>query len=326
MSKISVLGYGRWASFHAWYQIEKLNNDVMMWGRKENPRFLDLMKTRKNGYLELPKSLQFTTDLKSALEFADTVIVAISAQGMQEFSKNIGKCQPKQKTFILCMKGIDQNTGERLSQILRKNTDDSNQICVWVGPGHVEDLTSGQPNVMLISGDNQATVYRIVNEFKSPLVTLLSSEDLIGVEVGAAAKNVMGIAAGILDGLHKSSLKGALMARGCYEVSLLIDKMGGNKMTAFGMSHLGDFEATLFNKNSHNRRYGEEFIQGRLSDDIGTAEGVGTTKALYQLARKYGIVMPIINTIYSVLYLDRDKNNIINDLFNATTHKEFDYE
>ena len=129
-----------------------------------------------------------------------------------------------------------------------------------------------------------------------------------------------------MDGLDWYGLKGALMARGCYEVSLLIEKMGGNKMTAFGMSHLGDFEATLFSKNSHNRRYGEEFIQDRLSDNIGTAEGVGTTKALYHLSQKFGVYMPITTTIYSILYLKADKNDVFYDLFKIATHKEFNYE
>ncbi len=326
MNKISVLGCGRWASFHAWYQIEKLYNDVMMWGRAEDKYFAELRQTHKNGYIEMPKNLRYSTDLAETINFADTIIIAISAQAMQEFAKTIAQQEPKNKTFVLCMKGIDQNTGERLSEILRKNIDDSNHICVWVGPGHIEELTANQPNVMIISGDNEATVKHLINKFESPLISILSSDDLIGVEVGAAAKNVMGIAAGFLDGLGKSSLKGALMARGCYEVSLLIEKMGGNKMTAFGMSHLGDFEATLFSKNSHNRRYGEEYIQDCLSDNIGTAEGVGTTKAMYQLAQKYGVYMPITTTIYRILNLGANKNDVIYDLFKTTTHKEFNYE
>lgn len=326
MSKISVLGCGRWASFHAWYQIEKLYNDVMMWGRAEDVYFADLRKTHKNGYITMPQNLRYSTDLSEAINFADTIIIAISAQAMQEFAQTIAQHEPQNKTFVLCMKGIDQNTGERLSEILRKNIDNTNHICVWVGPGHIEELTANQPNVMIISGDDQATVKHLINKFESPLISILSSDDLIGVEVGAAAKNVMGIAAGFLDGLGKSSLKGALMARGCYEVSLLIEKMGGNKMTAFGMSHLGDFEATLFSKNSHNRRYGEEYIQDRLSDNIGTAEGVGTTKAMYQLAQKYGVYMPITSTIYRILNLGANKNDVIYDLFKTTTHKEFNYE
>lgn len=326
MDQITILGCGRWASFHAWYQIEKLHNDVMMWGRDGDSYFTHLRKTRQNNYLTLPESLHFSTDLQASLDFADTIIIAIAAQGMQDFSKKIGVCNPRHKTFVLCMKGIDQNTGERLSEILAKNIDSSNQICVWVGPGHVEELTAGHPNIMVMAGSDKSTVRRVIKMFESPLITLLRAEDLLGVEVGAAAKNVMGIAAGILDGLGQSSLKGALMARGCYEISLLIEKMGGNRMTAFGMSHLGDFEATLFSKNSHNRRYGEEFIQNRLSDDIGTAEGVGTAKAIHELANKYGITMPITNTIYSVLFCNGDKNKIINNLFETAKHKEFNYE
>lgn len=326
MNKVTVLGCGRWASFHAWYQIEKLHNEVLMWGRKGDPIFEQIAKTGKNSYIEMPKSISYTADLGQALAFSDTIIIAIAAQAMQDFSATIKEHNPKNKVFVLCMKGIDQNTGERLSQILRKNIDESNKICVWVGPGHIEELTAGQPNVMIIAGDDEETVKKTIKKIESPLISFLRSNDLIGVEVGAAAKNVMGIAAGFLDGLGMGSLKGALMARGCYEVSMLIDKMGGDRMTAFGMSHLGDFEATLFSKNSHNRRYGEEFIKGALSDNIGTAEGVATTQAIYDLAQKIGVFMPITTTVYSVLYQNADKKNAIVDLFKSKTHQEFNYE
>lgn len=326
MSKVAVLGCGRWASFHAWYQSEKLNNEVLMWGRSGDPIFEQIAKTGKNAYLEMPKAVHYTADLGAALAFTDTIIIAIAAQAMQNLAATIQQHHPRQKTFVLCMKGIDQNTGERLSEILRRHLDTSNKICVWVGPGHVEELTAGQPNIMIMAGDDEQTTRKVIKAFESPLITILRSDDLIGVEVGAAAKNVMGIAAGILDGLGVSSLKGALMARGCYEVSLLIEKMGGNKMTAFGMSHLGDFEATLFSKNSHNRRYGEEFIKGQLSNNIGTAEGVSTTKAIHDLAQKLGVFMPITDTIYSILYENADKHKALLELFKFVSHKEFNYE
>lgn len=326
MSKVTVLGCGRWASFHAWYQVEKLHNEVLVWGRAGDPIFEQIVKTGKNSYLQMPLGVNYTADLAKALNFADTIIIAIAAQAMRDFSLTVKKHNPRNKTFVLCMKGIDQNTGERLSQILRKNIDDSNKICVWVGPGHVEELTAGQPNVMIMAGDDEAAVKEIVKKFESPLISILRSNDLIGVEVGAAAKNVMGIAAGFLDGLGMTSLKGALMARGCYEVSMLIEKMGGKRLTAFGMAHLGDFEATLFSKNSHNRRYGEEFIKDQLSDNIGTAEGVATTQALCDLSQKLGVFMPITTTIYSVLYQNADKKSAVANLFKLKTHQEFDYE
>lgn len=326
MQKVSILGCGRWASFHAWYQSVKLHHEVMVYGRVDDPLFATLQSTGQNGYLSLPQQVTYTTDLSTALAFADTQIIAIAAQGMQDFAREIGRQQPRQKNFVLCMKGLDQVTGERLSQIVRKNVDESNHICVWVGPGHVEELTAGEPNVMIMAGDDPKTVEQLITAFESPLISILYSNDLIGVEVGAAAKNVMGIAAGLLDGLGKSSLKGALMARGCYEVSQLIDKMGGDKLTAFGMSHLGDFEATLFSQNSHNRRYGEELAGDNLSSDLGTAEGVATAKAIYFLAQDLGVVMPITNTIYSILYQNADKRAVIDGLLLKVSHKEFAYE
>ncbi len=326
MNRITVLGCGRWASFHAWYQVEKLHNDVVMWGRAENSHFSELLKNKQNHYVTMPKNIRYSTDLQASIDFADTIIIAIAAQGLQELSQNIGQCNPRNKNFVLCMKGLDEHTGERLSEILSKNIDVSNQICVWVGPGHVEELTCDETNVMVMSGKNAQTVKQMINMFESSLISFVYNDDLLGVEVGAAAKNVIGIAAGILDGLGKSSLKGALMARGCYEVSLLIEKMGGNRMTAFGMSHLGDYEATLFSKNSRNRQYGENFIKNCLSDNIGTAEGVATVKALYCLGKKYSVIMPIINTVYSTLYGKCDKSKIVNNLFMLTKDKEFNYE
>ena len=326
MNKVTILGCGRWASFHAWYQVEQLHNQVLMWGRAGDPVFEQIAKTGKNAYIEMPKSINYTADLRQALAFAETIMIVITAQAMREFAVKIKEHHPKNKVFILCMKGIDQNTGECLSQIMRKNIDASNKICVWVGPGHVQELTSGQPNMMIIAGDDAATVQKMVKRLQSPLITLLYSNDLVGVEISAAAKNVMGIAAGFLDGLGMSSLKGVLMARGCYEVSRLIEKMGGKRMTAFGMSHLGDFEATLFSKNSHNRRYGEEFIKGALSDNIGTAEGVATTQAMYDLAQKLGVFMPIVTTVYSVLYQNADRKSVVDGLLKLQSRQEFDYE
>jgi glycerol-3-phosphate dehydrogenase (NAD(P)+) len=267
--------------------------------------------------------------LAAAINYANVIIIAVTAQAMAELSANIKKCRPKNKIFVLCMKGIDCVTHERLSEILRKNIDKTNRICVWVGPGHVQELTAGQPNIMVMAGDDKKTVTHIVKKFETDLIPMFENDDLIGVEVGSAAKNVMGIAAGMLDGYGMTSLKGALMARGCYEVSLLIDKMGGNKFTAFGMSHLGDFEATLFSVNSHNRRYGEEFVKaysgGKSMDFEATAEGVATAKAMYEIAKKIGVVMPITNAIYSILYENADPKKVLWGLFVNMSIKEFSY-
>jgi glycerol-3-phosphate dehydrogenase (NAD(P)+) len=335
MERITILGCGRWASFHAWYQATKLKNTVLMWGRPD-ASFAALSKTHKNAYVELPESVAFTNDLNSALNFAEIIIISITAQGMRDLTSNISKCDPQNKIFVLCMKGIDCETGERLTEILRNGVGPSNKICVWVGPGHTQELTKGQPNIMVMAGDNEKTVAKIIKKFANPLIRFYQSDDLIGTEVGAALKNVIGVAGGFLDGGGLSSLKGALMSRGIYEVSVLCEKMGGNRMTPFGVSHLGDFEATLFNQNSHNRAYGEKFMQNYLKygkgfsldefhKTVGTAEGVPTTKAAHNLAKKLGIEMPITMLVYNILYKNAEPMKELKKLFMRPELKEFRY-
>jgi len=319
--KVTILGCGRWASLHAWYQAIVLGNDVLVWGLADDELYKSISKTRKNKYLELPESVNFTDSLKDAMNHAEYIIIAISAQGMPGFSKRVGALNPKNKTFVLCMKGIINDTGERLSQVLTKNVDKSNKITVWLGPGHAQELSKMQPNVMVIDGDDPGVVEDVASKFKSKLIRLYQGDDLIGVEIGAAAKNVMGITAGLLDGAGLSSLKGALMARGVYEVAKLIVAMGGKQLTAYGMSHIGDFEATLFSQNSNNRRYGEMLYKGEKSEYL--AEGVATSKALHLLAQKHGVEMPISELCYRILHEDKCPDEGLKELFMREHSKEF---
>jgi glycerol-3-phosphate dehydrogenase (NAD(P)+) len=307
-----------------------------MWGRAGDPIYEQIAAAGKNIYINLPETIEYSSNLGRALSFSNIIIISISAQAMHDLAANIAKYKPKNKIFVLCMKGIDSETGERLSEILRAAVNETNRICVWVGPGHIQELTRGQPNIMVIDGDDRETVAKIVKKFRSGLIRLYAGEDLIGTEVGAAAKNVLGIAAGFLDGANMSSLKGALMSRGVYEVSRLCEVMGGSRMTPFGISHIGDFEATLFNENSHNRRYGEKYMRSYLEKgkgfgikefnaEIGTAEGVSTSKAMYLLAAKYGIEMPITNLVYNILYKHAEPMKELKKLFLRTETKEFRY-
>ena len=338
--KVTILGCGRWASFHAWYQSTVLHNDVLVCGQASSPHYIGLSATRKNEYLELPAAVSFTSDLKTALQHARYIIISISAQGMPSFSKEIAEQKPKNKTFVLCMKGIIDETGQRLSEVLSAEIGKSNRIVGWVGPGHAQELSKGMPNIMVIDGTDRAAVADVIAKFKSKLIRLYEGDDIIGVEIGAAAKNVLGITAGMLDGAGLTSLKGALMARGVYEVANLIVAMGGSKMTAYGISHLGDFEATLFSQNSHNRAYGENLYKerkrakasnspsqgegvARSAGVVGLAEGIATAKALKLLAKRYNVDMPICDICYRVLYENMDPDKALAELFARGTKKEF---
>ena len=173
----------------------------------------------------------------------------------------------------------------------------------------------------LIDSDDRALTQRIVGQFQSELLRLYIGTDLIGTEIGAAAKNGMGIAAGLLDGKGLSSLKGALMARGAREIARLIRAMGGNELSAYGLCHLGDYEATLFSPHSHNRRFGEAVARGEEYTLL--AEGVPTARALVRLGRRHGVELPICETVYAILYENAPAEEAFQKLFFRSTKEEF---
>ncbi len=219
------------------------------------------------------------------------------------------------------MKGIEAATGKRLTQIFREKIHEKNEIAVWLGPGHVQDFIEQKPNVMLLGSENIETTKFLVQEFKSDLIRFYYGQDMIGNEIGAASKNVMGIAAGMLDGLKLSNLKGALMARGIREISRLIRVMGGNELTAYGLSHLGDYEATLFSTHSHNRKFGESLVLGQKFDKL--AEGVPTLQGLMVLSKNYEVELPICQAVYNIVFKKQDPKEVLKNLFVRSIKFEF---
>ena len=297
--KVSVLGCGRWGSFIAWYLCNH-GHDVYSWGPEEDYSYQVLNTTGKNEYVELDKRIHLTCDLEEAVDHAETIIISISSQGLRGFMKRITAYDVADKNFVLCMKGIEVSTGCRLSEVLVQSGISEDKIAAWVGPGHIQAFTAGIPNCMVIDSKNVALKTKLADEFKSDLIRFYYGEDLIGTELGAAAKNVMGIVAGVLDGCGYDALKGSLMTRGAREVARLIKAMGGNELSAYGLAHLGDYEATLFSPFSHNRKYGEMLVKGEKFEKL--AEGVPTAAAMKALGEKYGVDLPLTNAVYEVCY------------------------
>lgn len=319
--KVSVLGCGRWGSCIAWY-LDKIGHEVLSGGLENAPEFIELKTKRHNDYLEYPDSIEVSSDLKYSVERAEVIVISISAQHLREYMADISKHDLKGKTIVLCMKGVEVTTGKRLTEVVEEFIDKSEtNVAVWVGPGHPQDYVKGVPNCMVIDSDKDCIKEMLVNEFSSSLIRMYIGTDLIGSEIGAAAKNVIGIVAGLLDGLHYQSLKGALMARGAHEISRLIGKMGGNPLSAYGLCHLGDYEATLFSKWSHNRMYGEAYVKGNKFEKL--AEGVMTTKALVKLSEENSVDMPIVKACYSVLFENKKVEDAIDELFDRKVKKEF---
>lgn len=319
--KISVLGCGRWGSCIAWY-LDKTGHEVLSCGLPHAPEFIELKETRKNDYLEFPESIEVSSDLAYAIERAEVIVISISAQHLREYMADISKHDLEGKIIVLCMKGVEEATGCRLSEVVSSFVDEEKTpIAVWVGPGHPQDFVKGIPNCMVIDSNNEEVKKMLCNELSSSLIRMYIGNDFIGSEIGAAAKNVVGIVAGMLDGMNYQSLKGALMARGTREIARLIEALGGNPLSAYGLCHLGDYEATLFSKWSHNRMYGENFVKGIEYGKL--AEGVMTTKALKKLADKYHVDMPIVSVTYDILFENKPIDKAIEELFDRSVKQEF---
>lgn len=316
--KVSVIGCGRWGSFIAWY-LHRIDHDVMLYGRKGSAHLQEFQDTRTNGMVTFDDRAVFTDDLEEAVTHGEILVISIASQNLRSLMPEIARYDLSGKTIVLCMKGLEATTGKRLTQIVEEFTDAD--VAIWVGPGHVQDFTKGIPNCMVIDSKKQAVKERIVQSFSSSLIRFYYGTDLIGNEIGAAAKNVIGIAAGMLDGKHLTALKGALMSRGTREIARLIKAMGGNEITAYGLSHLGDYQATVFSEYSHNRQFGELFVQGKEYGKL--AEGVATTGALLRLAEEYQVELPICNAVDRMVNKGEDAEKILSDLFLRSIKQEF---
>lgn len=317
--RISVIGCGRWGSFIAWY-LNGIGKDVRLYGRENSEHIKVLMASNRNEYIEFPEGFKFTTNLEDTLK-SDIIIISISSQNLRELMNTIKTYGLKNKIYVLCMKGIEIDTGLRLSQVVSEYIDIESKTALWIGPGHVQEFYRGVPNCMVIDSEDTEIKHKLVEEFSGNLIRFYYGNDFIGNEIGAATKNVIGIAAGILDGCNLSSLKGALMSRGTKEVSHLIKNMGGNPISAYGLCHLGDYEATIFSKHSNNRKFGEAFVKKEPFEKL--AEGYHTVKAVIKLAKEYDTDMPISKAVYDILYNGLNPEDALEQIFLRSLKYEF---
>ena len=316
--KMSVIGCGRWGSFIAWYLCH-IGHEVTLYGREGSAHMAQFMQTRSNGLVTFGPDVRLTCGLDEAMR-AEVICISVGAQSLSQLMAQLARYEVSQKTFVLCMKGIEVGTCRRLSQIARDALGEACGVAVWLGPGHVQEFLAGVPNCMVIDSDSEAVKERLVGLLSGGLIRFYYGTDLIGNEIGAAAKNVVGIAAGMLDGMGVSSLKGVLMSRGTREIARLIAAMGGSERSAYGLCHLGDYEATVFSKYSHNRRFGELFVTGQTYSEL--AEGDATVRALCAMAEKTGVELPICQTVHAVLHEGADAGEAMGRLFTRSLKHE----
>ena len=315
--KITVIGCGRWGSCIAWY-LDKIGHDVTLYGRAESAHMQQILRGRANEYMRFPESIRLSTSLSDA-RGSELIVISIGSQSLRSLCGELKAQGLNGKDFVLCMKGIENTSCKRLSEVVAEELEAS-RTAVWLGPGHVEEFYKGIPNCMVIDSEDEQVKKQLLEAFSSDLIRFYYGQDMIGNEIGAAAKNVIGIAAGMLDGFGLTTLKGALMSRGTREIARLIAAMGGNELSAYGLCHLGDYEATVFSKFSHNRQFGESFIKG---EDYGQlAEGYYTVKALVELSERYQVELPISKAVYGILYKGLKPNEAVDMLMNRSRKSE----
>lgn len=317
--RVSVLGCGRWGSFHLWYAA-KQGFHVTGWEPASSEPFKDLQEKRFNRYLYLQDEVNLTTDIRETLD-SDQIIISVPAQSFRKLAFELSAFDLRDTDIVLCMKGLETGSGKRLSTVCSEEGVRARSVSIWVGPGHPQDFVAGVPGCMLVASDEEKTAVRITGRMGSPLVRMYRSTDMTGCEIGAAAKNVVGIAAGMLDGMHMSGLKGALMARAPQEVARLVKACGGDWRSVYGLSHLGDYEATLFSRFSRNRAYGEALVSGETME--GLAEGVPTSEAMLELAAQHGVELPITSMVRHIIEKKTDLKTAIGHLFLRPQKEEF---
>jgi glycerol-3-phosphate dehydrogenase (NAD(P)+) len=303
----------------AWYA-SSIGHNVTSFGREDSPSYRKLKDDGKNEWLTLDKNILLTSNLTQAVESADIIIISINSQGLRGFLPQVLQLKTENKKFVLCMKGIETLTGKRLSEVAIECGIKQDKIAAWVGPGHIQEFLKKNPNCMVIDSYCPELTSELIDVFKSPLIRFYHGSDIIGTEIGAAAKNVLGIIAGVLDAKGLTTMKGALMARGSREVARLIRALGGSELSAYGLAHLGDYETTLFSEHSHNRKFGEMFALGQKFNHL--AEGVMTAYAMSKLAKDYGVEVPLTDAVCQMLD-GKPVEELLAELFSRTLKTEF---
>lgn len=333
--KIAVLGPGSWGTALAQVLSEN-GHEVKIWGN--NPAQIDEINTYHTNrhYLpdiKIPENIVAVKDISEAIKDADAVLFVVPTKAMrvvaQEFAQNV-KNQP---ILIHASKGLEQGTHKRISEILVEEIPEANRKAVVVlsGPSHAEEVAVHDiTTITAASEDEQAAKY-VQDLFMNDYFRIYTNDDVIGVETGAALKNIIAIGAGAIAGLgFGDDAKAAIMTRGLAEISRLGVAMGANPLTFIGLSGVGDLIVTCTSVHSRNWRAGNLLGKGHSLDEVldnmgMIVEGVSTTKAAMELAERLNIDMPITETIYSVLYEGNDIKQAAKDIMlrDAKVENEF---
>lgn len=308
MQKIAVLGAGSWGLALALLLNEK-GNAVTLWcyDPKEKENILTYRENKRClPGIKIPLEIQFTTSMEEAVKDKDVIIIAVPSKAIRQTTENMAQFIAQETIVVNVSKGIEFETLYTLSQVIQSVV--ANPVVVLSGPSHAEEVARHMPTTVVASSKCMVSAEKIQDLFMTEYFRVYTNADIIGVELGGALKNVIALAAGVVDGLgYGDNSKAALMTRGIAEISRLGVAMGGVPITFAGLSGIGDLMVTCMSGHSRNRRCGELIGQGYSLEEATekinmVVEGIPTAQGAYALMKAYKIEMPIIEGIYKVLF------------------------
>ena len=314
MSRIAILGAGAWGTALAINLTNRGGHEVALWSR--SPAVVAAMRERRENatYLPgfpLPEGIEFTANAEAAVREAEIVVSVVPSEHHRATYEHFAPLLRADQLIVGATKGIEDQTLLRMSEVIQETLSKHNldlPCGVLSGPSFAQEVAAGSPTALTIASTDNALAARIQREFSGATLRLYTNDDVVGVELGGALKNVIAIASGVVTGLglgHNTAA--ALITRGIAEITRLAIACGGRRETLAGLSGIGDLVLTCTGSLSRNRLVGIELGKGRQLDEIleglhgKVAEGVRTTFAAHGLARKHGIEMPITEQMAAIL-------------------------
>lgn len=328
--KIGILGAGSWAIALGVMLNKHRNHSVRLW--EFNPADAEMLRKKREHPVKLPgifipSSIEIDNNIEDTIHEADYVICAVPAQTTRSTLKHLIKVSSTEvikriKIWVIVSKGIETGTLKLMSDVLIEELSclKSSDIVVLSGPSHAEEVSRDIPTTVVAASENLDKAREIQREFSTETFRIYTNNDIKGVELAGSVKNVIALAAGICDGMgFGDNTKGALLTRGIAEMMRLGRKMGALESTFAGLAGIGDLITTCISKHSRNRKMGELIASGLSLEEAlkrmtMVAEGVETTRAVYDLARKYNIEMPITQEVYRSIFEGKSVKEAVRDL------------
>ncbi|MEX1261833.1 MAG: NAD(P)H-dependent glycerol-3-phosphate dehydrogenase [Balneolaceae bacterium] len=333
MKKVSIIGAGSFGTALA-IVLGQGGYPVTLWAR-ENEVVSGINKTRKNpSYIsdvELPDSITASTDIEETVRNSDMVLFATPTHALRDVAKTVKPFLTGNEIIVTVSKGIEKDTFMTPTQILVSVLDGKtleDQIGVLSGPSHAEEVSTFKPTTVVSAGYSKRVARIIQETFMTPMFRVYLNNDIVGVEIGAALKNIMAIAAGIVDGAQLGdNAKAALITRGLHEMKRMGLAMGASQDTFSGLAGMGDLIVTCTSEHSRNRFVGFNIGSGKKLDEIISgmnmvAEGVKTTDSVYQWAKQNNVEMPITKAVHKVLFENIEPKDALYELMTRNPKEE----